>query len=71
MEAAQSTRASEGGPGGRVGHTPAGRDLAADWLKAARFYAAFGITEAQFRQGIPRDEMASVDTIEFPKSSQE
>jgi len=30
--------------------------LAADWQKAARFYASFGITEAAFRHGVSVDE---------------
>jgi len=27
--------------------------LRQDWVKAARFYTSFGITEGQFRQGVP------------------
>ncbi|MGA7649165.1 MAG: hypothetical protein WBW40_00435 [Thermoplasmata archaeon] len=27
--------------------------LSRDWMNAARFYARFGITEGQFRQGTP------------------
>ena len=30
--------------------------LRRDWMKAAHFYAGFGITEAQFRHGIPPPE---------------
>ena len=30
--------------------------LRRDWMKAAHFYAGFGITEAQFRDGIPPPE---------------
>lgn len=30
--------------------------LARDWLNAARFYARYGITEAQFRHGAPGPE---------------
>jgi hypothetical protein len=30
--------------------------LAANWQKAKRFYARFGITEGQFRRGVPLSE---------------
>jgi hypothetical protein len=33
--------------------------LATDWKKAARFYARFGITPAQFRRGIPPPKSVS------------
>jgi hypothetical protein len=37
-----------------VAMTPGLADmLARDWCKAARFYARFGISETQFRQGVP------------------
>jgi len=28
-----------------------------DWARAARFYAKFGITESQFRHGVPSLEL--------------
>jgi len=43
--------------------------LARDWHKEARFYARFGITESQYRQGIPRGETVPVDATEPPGSS--
>ncbi len=33
--------------------------LQRDWVKAARFYARFGITEGMFRLGVPRSENLS------------
>ena len=33
--------------------------LAADWQKAARFYARYGITEQQLRQGVPQAETSA------------
>jgi hypothetical protein len=37
-----------------VSSTPAlAETLTNDWMKAVRFYARFGITQAQFRQGVP------------------
>jgi len=37
-----------------VGTTPGmAEELARDWRKAAWFYARFGITEGQFRRGVP------------------
>jgi hypothetical protein len=38
--------------------------LAADWQRAARFYARLGITEGQFRLGIPCNEAAWEDVTE-------
>jgi hypothetical protein len=38
--------------------------LQRDWVKAARFYARFGITEAQFRQGAPRFTLGNIDRLE-------
>jgi hypothetical protein len=37
--------------------------LARDWRKAAWFYARFGITEGQFRKGVPLED---VDSNELP-----
>jgi hypothetical protein len=34
--------------------------LATDWSKAALFYARFGVTEAQFRHGVPTEVSAGV-----------
>ncbi len=36
-------------------HPGAEQVLARDWVKEARFYARFGITQAQFRHGVPAD----------------
>ena len=37
-----------------ISGTPGAEEvLRRDWVKAARFYANFGITETQFRQGVP------------------
>jgi hypothetical protein len=33
--------------------------LAADWQKAARFFSRIGITEAQFRRGVPASNCSS------------
>ena len=38
-------------------------------MKAARFYASFGITEEQFRKGVPEIEV-SEQPIEIPSSGQ-
>jgi hypothetical protein len=38
-------------------------------VKAARFYASFGITEEQFRKGVPEIEV-SEQPIEIPSSGQ-
>ncbi len=35
--------------------------LRRDWVKAASFYAKFGVTEAQFRQGVPNVEIPGGD----------
>jgi hypothetical protein len=40
-----------------------------DWRKAARFYARFGITEGEFRLGVPPEEGAGVDERETHQSS--
>jgi len=44
--------------------------LARDWRKAAWFYARFGITEGQFRNGVPpdsiEDEVASGPPFPYP-----
>jgi hypothetical protein len=40
-----------------ISGTPgAAQILRRDWVRAARFYARFGITEAQFRRGVPEVE---------------
>ena len=39
--------------------------LAHDWQRAARFYVRFGITEAQFRSGVPWDSCQSSDGDEL------
>ncbi len=37
-----------------ISATPGAEEvLRQDWMKAVRFYVRFGITEGQFRQGIP------------------
>ncbi len=37
-----------------ISATPGAEEvLRQDWMKAVRFYGRFGITETQFRQGIP------------------
>ncbi|MGP8017397.1 MAG: hypothetical protein ACLP8V_05005 [Thermoplasmata archaeon] len=38
---------------------------ASDWQKAARFYARFGISEGQFRRGVPPDGDVPVEATEF------
>ena len=43
-------------PGQRFRPRPARRSPRRDWVQAARFYARFGITEAQFRFGVPDTE---------------
>lgn len=44
-----------------VSRTPGlAQAIAADWQRAARFYARFGISEAQFRHGV-RDAEVSED----------
>jgi len=40
------------------GHPGADAILRRDWAKAARFYARFGITEGQFRHGVPAIDAA-------------
>jgi hypothetical protein len=48
-----------------VSRTPGlSETLAADWQKAARFYARFEITEAQFRHGVPATCPEDVDTCQ-------
>jgi hypothetical protein len=43
-----------------VSRTPGLREiLATDWKKAARFYARFGLAEAQFRRGVAPSECPS------------
>jgi hypothetical protein len=42
--------------------------LAADWQKAARFYARFGITEAMFRKSVPPSSIGDeVDLPDLPR----
>ena len=63
-EAARPARAGQGGPGGDFGaRLSAEVVLRRDWVKAARFYASLGITEALFRDGVvcgSSEEVASV-----------
>lgn len=35
--------------------------LAADWKKAVRFYARFGVTECQLRFGVPSEQFGDAD----------
>jgi hypothetical protein len=42
--------------------------LRQDWVKAARFYARFGLTEAMFRRGIPLDEALGTDVSGLQQS---
>ncbi len=44
--------------------------LRRDWKKAARFYAKHGITEQQFRQGIPSCTAVSEGEAEVPESQE-
>ncbi len=45
-----------------VSTTPgADRILRQDWVKAARFYAKFGVTEIQFRHGVPEAVIPGVE----------
>jgi hypothetical protein len=47
-----------------VSTTPgAGEVLTHDWVRAAHFYAAFRITETQFRKGVPASEDLSQSGI--------
>jgi hypothetical protein len=40
-----------------ISATPGAEEiLRRDWVKAARFYGRFGITEELFRQGVPSEE---------------
>lgn len=39
--------------------------LASDWKKAARFYARFGITEGEFRHGVPT--AVTEQEVEIPR----
>jgi len=51
-----------------ISSTPGAEEvLRRDWVKAARFYAKFGITEAQFRHGVPSLDCLSQDDP-FPAS---
>lgn len=39
-----------------IATTPGAEEvLGRDWVKAARFYARFGLTETQFRNGVPEE----------------
>jgi len=50
-----------------VSTTPGlGETIAADWQKAARFYARFGITEAELRHGVPANGPGKGDEIIDP-----
>ena len=42
--------------------------LAKDWVKEARFYARFGITQAQFRHGVATVEEAGIDLLQQLRS---
>ncbi|MGA7476713.1 MAG: hypothetical protein WBW47_05780 [Thermoplasmata archaeon] len=43
-----------------ISTTPGAEEvLRQDWVKAAHFYARFGITEAQFRRGVPKEAMSA------------
>jgi hypothetical protein len=45
-----------------VSATPGAEEvLQRDWVKAGRFYALFGISENQFRQGVPAMFQEEVD----------
>jgi len=51
-----------------ISTTPGAEEvLRQDWVKAAHFYAKFGITEAQFRHGVPSLDCLSQDDP-FPAS---
>ncbi|MGA8536866.1 MAG: hypothetical protein WB789_05680, partial [Thermoplasmata archaeon] len=39
--------------------------LARDWRKAAWFYARFGITEGQFRRGVPPADEDSTGSLSW------
>jgi hypothetical protein len=52
-----------------LGTTPGLADtLHADWMKAAAFYARFGISEAQFRHGVPAMD-ATVEVAMIPENA--
>ena len=45
-----------------IARTPGAEEvLRRDWIKAARFYARFGVTEAQFRRGVPCPSSEEMD----------
>ena len=48
--------------------------LRRDWVKAARFYARFGITETQFRNGVSESSLGDMHvnrTLECLRSDSE
>ncbi len=42
-------------------HSSMAKGLARNWRKAAWFYARFGITEGQFRGGVPTESSGVLD----------
>src|SRR5208283_4481846 len=52
-----------------ISGTPGAEEiLRRDWVKAAHFYAAFGITEREFRSGVPPEEGMNMKVTELHKS---